>query len=201
MERLSFLQAYLRNWRTIGAVTPSSHYLARRMLDLIDPARAMLVVELGAGTGAITGPLLRHLSPQARVLAVEIYPPFAEHLRRRFPDDRLEVIEGSAEALPQYLAERGLPSAAYVVSSIPFSTLPAGVGRAIVAAAYRILEPGGALVAYQYSPFHLEPLLRAQFAHVARHLVLRNLPPAFVYRAVRPPEEAASTPGAQGGPR
>lgn len=185
LERLVFFQAYLRNWRTIGSLTPSSRHLARRMIEFMDPARAGVVAELGAGTGAITAPLLDFLRPQARLLAVEIYPPFAEFLRDRFPDPRLDVIQDSAEALPKHLDSRGLRGVDYVVCCVPFSTIPPETRQPIVEAAHRALVPGGAFVAYQYSPFYLEPLLKQYFPHMIRRLVLRNVPPAFVYRAVR----------------
>ncbi len=42
-----------------------------------------LVLDLGAGTGALTGPLV---ASGARVIAVELHPGRAAALRRRFPD-------------------------------------------------------------------------------------------------------------------
>lgn len=184
-ERLVFLQAYLKNWRIVGSITPSSQHLARRMLEFMDPARANIVAELGAGTGAITTPLLTHLRPNARLLAVEIYAPFADYLREHFPDPRVDVIQESAESLPSSLAARGIAGVDYIVSCLPFSTMEPAIREPIIAAAQRALLPGGAFIAYQYSPFHLEPLLRKYFVEMTRKLVLRNIPPAFIYRAVR----------------
>ena len=49
-----------------------------------------LVLDLGAGGGALTAPLL---DAGARVLAVELHPARAERLRRRLPDRLVTVVE------------------------------------------------------------------------------------------------------------
>lgn len=49
-----------------------------------------VVVDLGAGEGALSDPLAR---TGARVLAVELHPRRAEHLRRRFSGTRVAVLE------------------------------------------------------------------------------------------------------------
>lgn len=74
------------------------------------------MVEFGAGTGAVTGPLL---DSGARVIAVERHPGRAELLRRRFTDqhreDRLRVVELDAR-------EFRLPGRPFrVVASPPYS--------------------------------------------------------------------------------
>ncbi|GAA4854677.1 23S ribosomal RNA methyltransferase Erm [Saccharopolyspora rosea] len=57
--------------------------IAQRVAAVLDPAEDAPVVELGAGTGALT----RHLVATGRpVTAVELDPHWAERLRRTFPD-------------------------------------------------------------------------------------------------------------------
>ena len=56
------------------------------------PAGSNLVIEIGPGRGALTEKLLQRAR---RVIAVEIDPYLAEHLRQRFAaDPRLQVVEG-----------------------------------------------------------------------------------------------------------
>jgi 23S rRNA (adenine-N6)-dimethyltransferase len=55
-----------------------------------------LVLDLGAGEGALTAPLV---ATGARVLAIELHPGRAESLRRRFDGTRVTVVEVSLSDL------------------------------------------------------------------------------------------------------
>ena len=57
-----FLKSYLSTPGNVGAVAPSSPYLARRMIEELDLEGADTVVELGPGTGAFTGFILDGLA-------------------------------------------------------------------------------------------------------------------------------------------
>ena len=72
-----------------------------------------LVFDLGAGYGALTGPLVR---AGARVIAIELDPGLAERLRRRFSGEPLVgVVEADLRAVP--LPRRPF----HVVASPPFA--------------------------------------------------------------------------------
>ena len=66
---------------------------AERVVGAADIQRGELVVELGAGDGALTVPLAR---PGARVIAVEVHPGRAERLRDRVRDLDVRVVEMDA---------------------------------------------------------------------------------------------------------
>ena len=92
-ERMQFLRSFLAHPRQVGAVLPTSRRAVGDMLDMADVPAAKLVVELGAGTGSHTGPILERLAPNARLFAFEIDPDLAGILRQRYDDDpRLEVV-------------------------------------------------------------------------------------------------------------
>src|SRR5262245_57404692 len=79
-HRLAFLQGFLKSPKQVGSIIPSSRFLERRVVRAADIANASLVVELGPGTGGTTRALLRALSPNARLLAIETAPRFVELL-------------------------------------------------------------------------------------------------------------------------
>ena len=56
-----FLSHFRKNPRTVGAIAPSSQRLARAMLDGLHLDPDARVVELGPGTGAVTGEIARRL--------------------------------------------------------------------------------------------------------------------------------------------
>lgn len=51
-EKLLFLYKFSRAPKQIGSITPSSIFLAQKMLDQVDWNRVEHIAELGAGTGA-----------------------------------------------------------------------------------------------------------------------------------------------------
>lgn len=53
-DRKKFFINFLKNWKQIGSITPSSNFLSRKMLKGLDISGAKMIVELGAGTGSIT---------------------------------------------------------------------------------------------------------------------------------------------------
>lgn len=79
-----------------------------------------LVLDLGAGTGALTGPLLGR---GARTVAVELHPGRAAALRRRFAEESLTIVEGDLLAVP-------LPGRPFrVVANPPYAVSAALVRR------------------------------------------------------------------------
>jgi phospholipid N-methyltransferase len=181
-ERMLFLRSFLAHPRQVGAILPTSRRAVGHMLDMADVRSARLVVELGAGTGSHTGPILERLAPDARLLAYEIDPALAESLARRYDDPRLEVIAGSAEMLPERL---GADRPQIIVSALPFTSLPGDTGQRILEVTARSLAPDGVFLVLQYSVF-VRAKLRRLFGSVRQRWSPINVPPAFLFACERP---------------
>lgn len=186
MSGWHFLAAFVRARRTVGAVAPTSRGLARRMAARAAVRSAGLVAELGPGTGAITAELLAAMRPDSQLWAFELYPPFVEHLRGSVRDRRFNLVAESAELIDLARQQAGLARFDAIVSAIPFSLLPRAQTRRMLRAAAEALDRDGVLVALQYHPRYLPPLLRAEFAVVEREFFPWNLPPALLLRASHP---------------
>jgi SAM-dependent methyltransferase len=76
---------------------PYSTQLAVQMADLAGVEVGQRALDVGCGTGALTGELVRRLGP-GNVVAADPSPSFAAVVRERYPG--VEVIEAPAEALP-----------------------------------------------------------------------------------------------------
>lgn len=177
MEWLVFLQRFLARPATVGSLAPSSRFLVDRMLTPITWDRCRAVAELGAGTGTITHWIRQRLSPGAQFLVFERDPVFRSRLAERWRDLPLY---GDAFNLRRVMAERGLQHLDAIVSSLPFSLIPAAARITLLDEIRAAIAPGGVFVAFQYSP-HLFLDLQRRFRTVALSLTLCNLPPAFVY--------------------
>lgn len=181
-----FLGAFLRARKTVGAVAPTSGYVARRMAALAGVAEARTVAEFGAGSGAITRHLLAALPADGRLQAYEVYPQFIEHLRANIADRRFSLVADSAETITAAAPANGGTGFDAIVCSIPFSLLTSAQTTAILRAAALALRSGGTFVALQYHPTYLAPLLRQVFRSVERHAAPWNIPPAMLLRARDP---------------
>lgn len=185
-SRLTFFREFLRHPDEIGSVIPSSRFLERRLVDVADVARARVVVELGPGTGGTSRAILAALRADANLLAIEINARFAS-LLRAVPDPRLVVHSGSAVDVGEALAQHGLAAPDAILSGIPFSTMPAPLGRRIIAAVWGALAPGGRFVAYQFRG-SVAALGRELMGPPAVAVELRNAPPVRVYCWRKPPK-------------
>jgi len=148
---LLFSRNFLKHPRMLGSVIPSSRFLVNRLLRQVDWPRARTIVEYGPGVGTITKPLLRRLGPDGHVVAIDTNRDFVLHLGRTLRDPRLHVVEGSAADTATVLAERGLARADYVISGIPYTTIPAAVRSQILADTHKLLHPEGGFLIYQFT--------------------------------------------------
>lgn len=184
-DRLAFLLGFVRDPAGVGSVVPSSHRLERRLVRNARIAEARTVVELGPGTGGTTRAFLDAMSPQSRLLAIELDPVFAGRLGDQLRDRRLHVECGSAERIGEMLAARRLSAPDAIVSGIPFSTMPQDVGERIAAQVAQVLRPGGVFVAYQVRP-RVADFTSPHLGTPKFEWELWNVPPMRVFTWVKP---------------
>ena len=177
---LLFARNFFRHPRMLGSIVPSSRFLIKQLLEPINFGRARVIVEYGPGVGVITAELLRRMRPDGVLIAIEMNPDFVSYLRSAFSDKRLQVIEGSAESVDEILRRLGYLRADYIISGIPFSTIPATSRERILEKTRDMLEPGGAFLVYQFSPRVLSDLKRI-FGYVGRRFEPLNVLPAFLF--------------------
>jgi phospholipid N-methyltransferase len=179
-----FLRGFLKNPVMVGSIIPSSRVLIDKMLDPVDWANTRLFVEYGPGVGTFTRPVLDRLGADATLLTIDTNPDFTSYLREQISDSRLVTVTGSAADVEKILAERSLGHADYVLSGLPFSTLPPGVGDDIAEATAKVIRPGGAFLVYQFSPKVLD-FIKPHFEPIKRGFEWINVPPATLFWAYK----------------
>lgn len=175
-----FARNFLKHPRMLGSLIPSSRFLINRLLRRVDWQRAEVIVEYGPGVGVITGEILRRMQPDARLIVIETNDDFVAYLRRAFTDRRLLVVHGSAAEVEAALATHGLNQADYIISGIPYSTMPPEVRTAILESSYKVLSAQGGFLVYQFSRAAL-PYLRQVFKQVELDFEPLNILPASLF--------------------
>jgi phospholipid N-methyltransferase len=184
-----FLRGFLKNPVMVGSVIPSSKVLIDKMLSPVDWDTVKLFVEYGPGVGTFTRPILQRLPADARLIAIDTNPDFIDFLRKSIDDERLIAVTGSAADVEAIIAAHGFDHADYILSGLPFSTLPPGVGSAIGEATARAIRPGGAFLVYQFSP-KVRDFIAPYFERIERGFEWINVPPATLFWAYREPQPA-----------
>ena len=184
-----FLRGFLKNPVMVGSIIPSSRVLIDKMLDPVDWANTRLFVEYGPGVGTFTRPILDRLGPEATLLTIDTNADFTHYLKERIEDPRLVAVTGSAADVEKILTDRSLGHADYVLSGLPFSTLPPGVGDAIAEATSKVIRTGGAFLVYQFSPKVLD-FIKPYFKPIKRGFEWVNVPPATLFWAYKGKPEA-----------
>ena len=179
-DALLFARNFFRHPRMLGSIIPSSRFLIRQLLQPIDWQAARVIVEYGPGVGCITAEILERMRPDALLVAIETNSEFVRFLRNAFPDERLRVMEGSAESVDEFLRLLGHEQVNYIISGIPFSTIPADLRERILRKTSGALAPGGSFLVYQFSTRVLPDLQRI-FHYVKRKFEPLNVLPAHLF--------------------
>ena len=177
-----FLRGFLKHPVMVGSIIPSSRVLIEKMLRPVDWENTRVFVEYGPGVGTFTRPILELLGPDATLVTVDTNADFTRYLKESIDDPRLVAVNGSAADVEKILEDRGLGKADYVLSGLPFSTLPPGVGDAIAKATSDVIRPGGAFLVYQFSP-KVRDFIAPHFDRLDRGFEWINVPPAQLFWA------------------
>lgn len=175
-----FLLEYIKNPRYIGAIAPSSKYLAYKMISEIDFEHAKCIIEYGPGTGAFTEKILSRVENNTTVILIEINKEFYDKLQQLYGYKKnVIILNDSAENIDNILKKYSISEVDYIVSGIPFASLPKSVSRRILKKTSDLLKHRGKFITFQYSLFKLE-LINKYFKKVNYTRVFVNFPPAYV---------------------
>ena len=175
-----FFRSLVSDPRAVGAVAPSGPSLGRLMAR--GCGAGARVIEMGAGTGALTRAILDTGVSEQDLCLVESDQRFVEILRESFPGAR--TVHGDATSLGEHLEDL-TGRVDFIISGLPLLLFPDARKRRLLAAAFSLLAEGGAFHQFTYAgvcPVGRRTLnnlgLRASRLGVAA----LNVPPAFVYR-------------------
>jgi len=174
-----FLRRWLANPLQMGSIVPSSPALGRRVARLVQRRDEELVVELGAGTGAISRALLAGGVPPDRLVVVEIVPEMAGHLAASLPGVR--VVQGDAFDLAASLPAWMHGKIGTAICGIPLVLLPLNRQRRFVEQVEAV-APGRGFLLYSYCITSPLPWRALNLSAERKAWTPMNFPPASVWR-------------------
>ncbi|SFI01975.1 phospholipid methyltransferase [Bradyrhizobium sp. Gha] len=179
-----FFRALASNPLMVGAIAPSGPVLADLITREVDPSDGP-VLELGPGTGVFTEALLARGVRQTDLTLIESGSDFARVLRLRFPEARVLRMDAARLGVSRLLGNASLGCA---ISGLPLLNMSARKVTAILIGVFSLLRNGGALYQFTYGvrcPVPRRLLDRLGLKASLHGRVLRNFPPAQVYKIVR----------------
>jgi phospholipid N-methyltransferase len=186
-DKTNFVWQYIRDPKSLGAVAPSSVWLARQMIHEANLTCARNVVEFGPGTGIFTKFILPELHPDCRFLAIERNETMSRIFREHHPD--VTLVEGCVSEIEEICRDHGMLEVDRIVSGLPWAAMNGDTQQMILDAVIKVLCPGGFLVTFTYLGAKRLPAGRAFQKRIRKNFkevsfsdpVWMNFPPARVY--------------------
>jgi len=175
-----FLEGFIKHPVMVGSIIPSSRFTIAKMLAPVRWDDCRLFVEYGPGVGTFCRPVLDRLRRDGQLIVIDTNPLFIDYLNSTISDSRFVAVLGSAADVEDIVRAHGHDHADYVLSGLPFSTLPDGIGPAIAAATHRVLRPGGAFLVYQFSAKARDFMAR-HFRHIDQGFEALNILPCRLF--------------------
>lgn len=175
---LLFLKKFLGHGRRVASFSPSSRALATAMCQSIDDTRPQVIVELGAGSGAVTAMACRRMHRSSKLIALEIDPEFAAMAQVRCP--QALVMCADVMHVTEKLASLGVDRFDVLLNGLPTPSLPKHVNRAVFECLQK-LGPQASFSQLTVMPLVYQRMYERLFEQVEFKLVMQNLPPGGVY--------------------
>ncbi|GAB6439408.1 rRNA adenine N-6-methyltransferase family protein [Bacillus cereus] len=181
MNALHFISEYIKHPRKVGAIASSSKHLAKQMVAPINFEEAKCIIEYGPGTGVFTEELIQHKQADTKLFIIENNEQFYLMLQKKYGDiENVYVIHDSAEYTDKHIQKHGIEKVDYIVSGLPFASLPQNVSNKILKVSREILGKDGKFITFQYTRLK-QKYLRSFFENIEVNKVYWNVPPAFVF--------------------
>lgn len=178
---IKFLMQYITHPRTTGALMPSSKKLSNKMVENINFNNCNCIVELGPGTGVFTEEILKRKRGDTKVILIEYNENFYNILKEKYGYIKnVYIINDSAENIDHYVNKYDINKIDYIVSGLPFASLPKEMSETILNKSKSILGNEGIFITFQYTKFKIA-LINNYFKNIKSKKEFLNIPPAYVF--------------------
>lgn len=176
-KQLDFLIEGVKNIKEVGALTRSGPVLCKKMILPIPTDKDVVVVELGAGDGVITKHLLKKITPNSKVISIELNEKLFVELSS-IKDERLIAINDTIQNLDKILKELNIDQFDHMVSAIPFMIMDNQLVTDFLNKYKKYIKKNGTFTQVHYA--YKRKIYEKIFGNTKVHVVLANVPPAIV---------------------
>lgn len=177
-----FIKEFIKNPKFIGAVAPSSKYLAEKMIESIDFKDCNCIIEYGPGTGVFTEKLITRKKENTILIIFENNKDFYNELIKIYGyKNNVKIINDGAENTNKYLEYYSIKEVDYIVSGLPFTSLPGNISDKILKSTKEMLKNKGQFITFQYSLVKIN-FFKSYFNNIKSNKVILNIPLAHVLR-------------------
>lgn len=199
-EKITFFQEYLKHIHEVSSILPTSSSVGDALVaEAAQFANPKRVLEVGAGTGAITVRIAPHIGPQDHFSICEINTAFMQSLRSRFEQEPQlhSILPHTTFFQGSILDFKPAEPFDFIICTLPFNMLPPDFIDAVFHYFQTILNPGGVVSYIEYvggrtlkALTNMDPAQHARLAVLARHVshntfrretVIRNFPPTWIH--------------------
>ena len=182
IEKIEFIYQFIDKPRIIGSIIPSSKYLSKQIVSFIDFTKEGLVIlEYGPGTGPFTSEVVKYLKPTDQLIVIELNTKFISTLREKFKGHKnVRIYEDCVSNTQKILTKERIKEIDYIISGIPFSSLPKDVTQDILINTKSIKNNNTLFLTFQYSKYKKE-IFSKYFNIKNIKFVFQNIPFAFVF--------------------
>ena len=179
MRTIQFVKESLKSIKEVGTIFPSSKFVVEKMVAPINFEKKLTILELGPGNGVITKKLLKKMNCDSQLVCFETNKKFYQELNK-INNEKMILINESAEKMKSYLNEFDIEKVDYIVSSVPLVSLPKETTNNILSNSVDILGKSGKLIQLQYTKL-LDKRLKSYYNQIDIQFTPKNYLPAFIY--------------------
>ncbi len=150
-EKLAILKAFMENPSEVGTLAACSSFVGKEISKYIkkhiedNPKKSIRVLEVGAGTGALTEEIMKILREEDHLDAVEISTQFCGVLNEKFKEYKNITVHCAS-----ILDWKSSRSYDFIVSTLPFNSFDVPFIIKVLDRYYGFIKPGGVLSYVEY---------------------------------------------------
>jgi len=175
-SKYNFVRQFFKNKKMVGAITPSTKFLGKKMLKNIDFNSSKLIIELGPGTGVFTDLIIEQMAKDAQLYVFELNKNFYANLVDKINDPRVKILNDSAENIEKYIDKK----VDLIISSLPLMVFSNKLRENVITTSYKSLKKDGIYLQFQYT-LQSKKILQKTYEKVDVSFTMKNIPPAFIY--------------------